>query len=377
MPPKKIIKKVTFILTPVLGLTLTLAYMTGAFHKKIEPGKIALSKITLENNQPTDVVHKVIQTQQARIVGTVRAKKRSEISPRIMARILEIKVRAGDRVKEGDLLARLDDADLKANAERMRQAMAEAEGNLQTAAKDADRMSKLYAEKAVSEKEHDEADLRMRSAQTQVKQTSESLSSARTAQSYAVIIAPFSGVVVDRQMDVGDTTQPGKALFTLYDPSEMRLEAAVPEMLATTLKVGEKLQVAMEGANAPDKQPIQGTIEEVVPQADALSRSVLVKVILPVGTPGAVDGAFGRLLVPDMERVRICVPTSAVKEAGQLAYITVVQHDGSLERRMVQLGERSPYGRVEALSGVESGERVVLYGPPPQPLPDGVRLFGE
>jgi membrane fusion protein, multidrug efflux system len=307
----------------------------------------------------------------------VRAKKRSEISPRIMARILEIKVRAGDRVKEGDLLARLDDADLKANAERMRQAMAEAEGNLQTAAKDADRMSKLYAEKAVSEKEHDEADLRMRSAQTQVKQTSESLSSARTAQSYAVIIAPFSGVVVDRQMDVGDTTQPGKALFTLYDPSEMRLEAAVPEMLATTLKVGEKLQVAMEGANAPDKQPIQGTIEEVVPQADALSRSVLVKVILPVGTPGAVDGAFGRLLVPDMERVRICVPTSAVKEAGQLAYITVVQHDGSLERRMVQLGERSPYGRVEALSGVESGERVVLYGPPPQPLPDGVRLFGE
>jgi membrane fusion protein, multidrug efflux system len=374
MKMTKTTKKVAVLFLSVGVLSLTLGYMTGAFHNKIKPGKTGLSQITLAPNQATDIVHKVIQTQQARVVGTVRAKNRSEISARIMARILEIKVRAGDRVKAGDLLARLDDADLKANAERTQQALAEAENNLRAASKDFERASKLKAEKVVSDKEYDDAELRLRSTQTQLKQTSESLSASRTAQSYAAIYAPFNGVVVDKQMQVGDTTQAGKALFTLYDPAEMRLEAAVPEIMAARLKVGDKLQIALETTN---KQPVEGSIEEVVPQADALSRSVLVKVTLPPGVTDAVDGAFARLLVPDMERVRICVPTSAVKEAGQLAYVTVVRNDNTLERRMVQLGERSAYGRVEALSGLESGERVVLYGPAPQTLPDGVRLFGE
>jgi RND family efflux transporter MFP subunit len=377
MKPGKAIKQTLLILISLGVLAVVLAYMTGAFHKKIEPGKTEAPK-RLKAGEPTDVVHKVIQVQQVEVVGTLRAQRRTEVSARIMARILEMKVRAGDRVKEGDLLARLDDADLKANLERARQAKLEAEANERNAEKDHARVKKMVEEKVASEKEFDDAELRYKSAQAQVKQAREAESAAQTMLSYATIEAPLSGVVVEKLTDVGDTTQPGRPLLTIYDPSVLRLEAAVPEALSKDLQVGAKLKLSLEALDQKQKKLLEGTVAEIVPQADAASRSVLVKVDLPPDAPGQIEGAFGRLMIPDRERVRICVAQSAVREAGQLRFVDVVNpKDNTIERRQVTLGESSPYGRVEALSGLEPNETVVLYGPPPQPLPEGVRLFQE
>ena len=373
----KIVKQGLLIILSLGALALVLAYMTRAFHKKIEPGKVEVPK-RVKADQPTDVVHKVIQVQQVDVVGTLRAQRRTEVSARIMARILEMKARAGDRVKEGDLLARLDDADLKANLERARQAKVEAEANLRNAEKDHERVKKMLAEKVASDKEFDDADLRFKSAQAQAQQATETENAARTMLSYATIQAPLTGVVVEKLMDVGDTTQPGRPILTIYDPTALRLEAAVPEALSKDLKVGDKLKLTMEARDAQQKNLLDGTIAEIVPQADAASRSVLVKVSLPADAPLQIEGTFGRLMIPGRERIRICVAQSAVQPAGQLRFVDVVNpKDNTIERRQVKLGESSPYGRVEALSGLEPNETVVLYGPPPQPLPEGVRLFEE
>lgn len=370
---RKLVKQILTILTALVVLVLVLAFMSGAFSKKVQPGSVDAEERKLAG-QPTDEVHQVIQTEQVRVVGTIRAERLTEISARIMAKIEELTVRAGDRVEKGDLLVRLDDRDLQARVEEARQAVNAAESNLQNAERDYNRFKKMLEDKAVSEREFDTVRTRYETAQAQLKQASESLKAAEAVLSYAEIRSPVSGVVVDKLMDVGDNTQPSRPLLAIYDPANLRLEAAVPENMAQGFKVGDELQMTIDTIEKTQQRPVSGVIEEIVPQADVGSRSILFKVRIPHGL-SVVEGTFARLLIPSKDRVRLCVAQSAVREVGQLRFVDVVRPDKTLERRQVKLGERSPFGRVEALSGLEAGETVVLYGPPPEPLPENARLF--
>ena len=85
---------------------------------------------------------------------------------------------------------------------------------------------------------------------------------------------------------------------------------------------------------------------------------------IPQAPGGLVEGAFGRLMIPGRDRVRLCLAKSAVREVGQLRFVDVVRDGGALERRQVRLGEHDRLGQVEVLSGLDAGERVVLHGRP-------------
>jgi RND family efflux transporter MFP subunit len=347
--------------------------MSNAFRDKVQPGEIAPPARTL-GDRPTDQVHKVLQVERVQIVGAVRAQRRTEIGARVMATIVEMSVKAGDMVRRDDVLVRLDDRDLRARVAEARQAVNAAEIQARNAEKDYKRFEDLLKQKAISDKEFDDAKARYQTAEAQLSQAREALNAAETALSFTVILAPADGKVVDKFMDAGDTTQPGRPLLAIYDPGHLRLEAAVPETLVLELKVGDQLEMSIDTLPETQAKPLVGAIEEIVPQADSASRSVLVKVRVPEGAR-VIEGAFGRLHIPSRERVRLCVASSAVREVGQLSFVDVVRPDKILERRQIKLGESSPFGRVEALSGLNDGETVVLYGPPPQPMPEGVRLF--
>jgi membrane fusion protein (multidrug efflux system) len=102
------------------------------------------------------------------------------------------------------------------------------------------------------------------------------------------------------------------------------------------------------------------TIDEIVPQAEAPSRSFLVKASLP-RSEDLYEGMFGRLLIPAGERRHLCLATDAVVRIGQLEFVDVVLPDGELERRLIRTGQVGIPGRQEVLSGVEAGERIVLH----------------
>jgi len=370
----KAARQVGVIVIAAAAFCLILAYMSGGFHEKVTPEKLEPPRRTV-GDQPTDIVHKIIQTERIEVTGSLRAERRTEVSARIMASIVEINARAGAHVAEGAVLVRLDDRDLRAQFEQAKQAEIAAEAGLQEAQSQFERLKSLLEQKVASRKEFEQAEANWKIAQANVRQAHEAKSGAETLLSYAVIKAPAGGIVVDKLADVGDTAAPGRPLLTIYDPAGLRLEAAVPEALASGLATGDVLEILLDSADA--NEPLEGAVEEIVPQADAASRSVLVKVKVPSGVPGLVEGGFGRILIPSRERVRLCLAQSAVREVGQLRFVDVVGENGIVERRLVTLGERSRLGRVEALSGVEADERVILYGPAPQPLPPGVRLFGE
>ncbi|MFH0793492.1 MAG: efflux RND transporter periplasmic adaptor subunit, partial [bacterium] len=186
-------------------------------------------------------------------------------------------------------------------------------------------------------------------------QAEQAVKEAEVYLTYTEIQAPVAGRVVDKLVDAGDTATPGQTLLNLYDPKALRLEASVPASLATDLKIGQPLSVTID--NPPLK--MEGSIEEIVPQADVASRSFLVKVALP-HDERLFTGSYGRLSIPSGERVRLCIPEAAVERSGQLEFVTVVKKDGTHEHRFIKTGIHREQGKIEALSGVAADERILI-----------------
>jgi RND family efflux transporter MFP subunit len=344
----------------VAGLGLAIAFWAGMFEEKIEPGQteVAVWPPGPLEDYVVDQVHAVEQAYYAEAVGTLKAASRTQISARVMAEINDIKVRAGDFVEKDEVLIELDRAALE-----RRQSQAEAELDAANAAvvqakADFERADALRKESptAISRQQIDQYSYQYKSAEAKQSGAEEALAEARVLLSYTTIKAPKSGTIVERFAEPGSVAQPGVPLLELYDPTSLRLEVPVMENLAIKLKEGEELTVKID---ALDEQFV-ATVDEIVPQAEAASRSFMVKVKLP---PSAelFEGMYGRLMIPAGQRLHLCLNADAVETIGQLEFVYVVDADGkNPERRYIKTGRFGRPGRVEVLSGLEANENVLV-----------------
>jgi len=342
-------------------LVVILVWISGGFRSKIEPGSVA-AESRRADGLTTDTVHAIIERETTEVVGTLKAEHRTDVSSKIMAMIADITVRSGDKVTKGQLLVVLDDRDLQARLAQARKTVEAAQANARQTAADLERFREVLKAGAMTRQQYDQQEAAYKVAQANLEGAQQAVREAEVALSYTKIEAPTDGVVVEKHADKGDTATPGKPLLTIYDPTALRLEAPVRETLATNLHVGDTLRMHMDALD------LEGRVDEIVPQAEAASRSVLVKVSVPRNSK-MVEGTFGRLIIPTGERRRFCMPLSSVVRVGQLTFADAVTTGGVIERRPIQLGEHSEYGRVEALSSLKAGETVVIYGPKPPPLP--------
>jgi RND family efflux transporter MFP subunit len=272
------------------------------------------------------------------VVGTVRAKRHATLEARLSGRIAEMPVSLGDAVQKGQVIARLDAAEVAARLEQARASLDEAN-------RDWKRVSALFAQQSVTRAEYDAAQTRRQIAQAAVAEASAMMS-------YVDITAPFNGVVTKKWADVGDLAAPGKPLLDVEDPSALQFLADVPDTLVGNLKPGDQLAVRI-GA---DTNEMAGTVAEISPAADPGSRTSLVKLNLPEA-PGLRSGRFGRVAVPVGDVTSIHAPVSAVIQRGQMELVFVVT-DGHAELRLVKTGQRIG-DEVEVVSGLNSGEQVV------------------
>ena len=355
------------VLKPALGaivgialLLFVIAWMLGMFHEKIQPGqddtisaKRQLTPEEIENN--TDLVHEVSKEEIVEAVGTLKASSRTEISARVLAPIEQINARAGQMIRSGEVLVELDDRALITQRSQAQAALVAAEAALRQAESDYRRDRQLLQRKVISQSQMDQSTAHVEVARANLNAAKEVVAEADVMLSYAKITAPKSGVIVDRLAEPGDMAQPGVPLLVLYDPTSLRLDVPVMENLAIKIKVGEKYTVRID-ALARD---FEGTVDEIVPEAQAASRSFLVKVALP-NTPELYEGMFGRLKIPAGLRKHLCLPTAAIERIGQLEFVDVVDEDGRLERRYIETGRLGMPGKIEVLSGLKAGERVLL-----------------
>lgn len=333
-------------------------YLAGRFEHKV-PGASTLAgpSIRRAGNARLEPVRLIRLPGIESAVGTVRPVYESQVAARIMARVIEVDLKAGQPVKRGQVLVRLDDADLMARRQQFQAALTAAQAARDQAAVEVQRVERLFENKAANQLELDRYRTALKTAQAQVQQAEQSVRESESQLSNATILSPFDGTVIDKRISAGDIATPGQVLATLYDPTRMQLVASVRESLAQRLKPGQPIDVRIEAIN----QTCAGQVSEIVPEAEAASRSFLVKVTGPCH-PGVYAGMFGRLLIPLEEQELLVVPRSAIQKVGQLEMVDVAEGD-ALKRRAVTLGRSLENGLlVEVLSGLRVGDKVVVGG---------------
>ena len=362
---KTILKRLVKIMTALLAcivLVIIIAWSSGYFEDKIQPDE----SVAMNAFMPLPPSAEVVSVTEkevpvyVRAPGTVRARQKTAVGSRLLAPVKKVTVVAGQYVSAGEILVRLDQADLLARQKQTQADLAAGQARLSKAEDDLRRVLELQKNDAATEQELYDAKRAKDVAQADVNSLKQRLAEVTTQLSYATIRAPFDGIVVDKQIDEGDLAKPGQTLVTLYDPTRLQLEADVPESVALKLKIGELVGVQINSINAN----CQGKVSEIVPQASPASRSLLVKVTGPC-PPGVVTGMFGRLIIQTGERKQFLIPASAVERVGQLEMVYVVRNTNTnnknrvVEKRFIQTGEPSG-DEIEVLSGLSAEDSVVV-----------------
>jgi multidrug efflux system membrane fusion protein len=325
--------------------------------------------------------------------GTVRARTSAVIAAKWMGYVREVKVQAGDRVRDGQLLVTLDARDLDVNSRRAEAALAEvrssvpeadsavagAKANLDLAQSTFNRMQDLWNKKSISNQEFDEASAKLKGAQAahemararrvqldaQAARVQQDVRATDVARSYAEITAPFAGIVTAKSVDPGTLALPGVPLMTIEREGAYRLEASVEESRLSAIRVGQPVSVTLDGVD----RTLEARVSEIVPAVDAASRSYTVKIDLP-SLPALRSGVFGRAAFPLGGRSALTIPAGAVTERGQLQTVLVAEN-GAAHTRLITAGQKSK-DQVEVLSGLAAGEKVIF--PVPHGLADGVAV---
>ena len=275
------------------------------------------------------------------VVGTVRARLRASIEAKVTGRIQKMNVRAGQSVKEGEVLAELEVREIQARHEQALAVREQAKTEL-------NRYEQLVKTSAATRQELDRAEMQFRVAEASVKET-------ETMLGYAKITAPFDGLITRKLADQGDLAAPGRSLLELDNPRTLWFEAEVPEALIDRVQSATKMQVMLSSQS----QPVEGVVSEIEPVADPNSRTVKVKLDLPADA-GLRVGVFGRVAIPVAEVSAVRVPAKAVVVRGQMEMVFAMV-GGKAQMRLVKTGKVLGE-EVELLSGVSAGEIIAVDG---------------
>lgn len=341
-------------------LLLAVAWLSGGCEEKAAPGRVELERATAPPGARAVPVEARTAAGREWVAGEVASARHTAVSSRVLARIEEVRVAAGSRVAEGDLLVVLDARDLRAAVGAAEEALRAARARLELATSEYTRIEQMLERGVAPQRQLDRARSELRAAQADVTGLEESLDKAKTGLSYTEIRAPVGGRVIDRLAEPGDTATPGSPLLRIYDPTVLRVEIPVRESLAVDLEVGQPLPVEVPALETA----FEGVVDEIVPFAEPGARTLLVKVRVVSGDERLFAGMYARVSVPSGERRLLLVPSAAVRTIGQLRYVDVVTEGRGLARRLVTTGPLQPDGEIEILSGLDASEQVWL---PPAP----------
>jgi RND family efflux transporter MFP subunit len=296
----------------------------------------------------------------------VEAGRESTLAAQVAGRIVELRVDAGDAVRPGQLLARIDDSEARNSVASTRATAAQAEARLRDAEAQYERAQQLVARKFMSPSSLDKARADYQAAQAQVAAASAGVAQSSTTRGFSVITAPFGGLVSARLVQVGEMASMGRPLLTLFDPATLRVVASVPQ---------EKLAEVRASGRASVEFPAQGKWVEatsvvVLPAADSRTHVSQVRMELPRDIAGIYPGMFARAHFAVGAAKKLLVPAAAILRRSEVSAVYVVTGE-RVQLRQVRLGETAAGDQIEILAGLEAGERIAL-----EPVKAGIYLKG-
>jgi RND family efflux transporter MFP subunit len=291
--------------------------------------------------------------------GVVEAVRQTTLAAQVSGAVVELKVKAGDRVAAGQLLMRLDaraaDQTAAASAAQVRAARAAQE----VAGKEFERQKQLAAERFISAAALDRAEAEYKAAQAQAAAQMAQANAAGTQSGFYLVRAPYAGVVADIPVTLGDMALPGRALLTLYDPAALRVTAAVPQSVAGAVGDGSAVRAEIPSLADAARRLQAPQRVQVLPAADSATHTVTLRADLAPGLAGLVPGQFARVWLPSADKAGAnpWVPLGAVVRRAEMTGLYVLDANGRPLLRQVRLG-RSDGVQVEVLSGLAAGEKV-------------------
>jgi len=327
----------------LVGLAIMALWMSGTFESKVAPGKLVhLPGFALPAEAKTVTAKMIRSASPIEVVGTVASERWVNLSARYPATILSMLVKAGDAVTNGQVLATLDDREI-------REQLAGAEAQFKQAEVENNRAIQLFEKGATTDQAKVAANTGLESARSRLQQM-------RVMLSYATVVSPLDGVVTDRRFEAGDLVAPGQIVLSVYDPRLMRFEVPVPVRLLPRFSLEYPVVVSLDGAGGP----VKGVVREIVSEVDPLSRTQKVKIKLEQTGLSILPGTFGRITVEGDSHDSLWVPQSVVYRIGQQEFVQIVS-EGRVIRRIVRTGVARD-GQVEIISGLGDGE-VILAEP--------------
>ena len=293
--------------------------------------------------------------------GTIQPLRQATVAAQTAGNVMTLAVKAGDRVKAGQLLARLDARTAAAGVAQSDAGVAQADANLRNARSQLERTRELRGQNYLSQAALDSAENQFKTAEAAVAQARAGRSQATLAQDFALVNAPFDGVVLATLLDTGDLAAPGRPVATVYAPGALRAVVQVPASQAAVARAARRVEVQM-----PDQRWTVPIKQTELPTTDAVSQTVEWRLDL--------SGADSAALLPGQTvQVRfadastspaanqpgtLTVPEAAVLRRGELTAVYVAQAQQFM-LRAVRPGA-SQGGRTEVLAGLKAGERIAI-----------------
>lgn len=386
---------VSRLVMPAVGSLIVLAAACSGTVETAAPEELPAVQVTTTRASLTD------RSELFEVGGVLTARLSAAVASRVLAPVLEVRVRAGDRVHSGVPVILLDAREMVANRDRALAAITAAEES--TAAADADvasaqaqmmlatathaRIAGLAEKKSATAQELDQATSALNVAEAQVRSAQARLAAARAnhsvarasaaaaeaTMSYTQLLAPFDGVVTQRSVDPGSMATPGTPLLLIEDQRSFRLEVSLDESRARGVRSGQPVEICLDDSTAESRTSCwsQASVGEIA-RLDPASHTFVAKIEVPASEQ-LRPGSFGRARFRGVTRQALSVPSDAVIKRGQLTFVFVPDADRIARLRAVSLGSTLD-GRTEVTAGLEEGTAVVTA--PPPALTDGRRLQG-
>ena len=292
------------------------------------------------------------------VSGKIEAAKSANISTRMMGYVDKIYVKVGDKVKNGQLLMSVNNADVSAQLAQVNAGITEATAAFTNAEKDYNRFTALFKENSASQKELDDITANYNMAKARLESAKQMKNGVNAQMGYANIRAPFNGIVTNKFISAGDMANPGMPLLEVESPGKYQVLAMVPESEILSIKNDTEVTVNLKSLN----QNVKGKVTEVSTSSKNTGGQFLVKVVIDKTDAPLLSGMYATVQFPVARKTTssaVMIPVDALVHNGQLSGIYTVSQSNTALLRWLRLG-RTFGDQVEVLSGLSADEQYIV-----------------
>lgn len=306
---------------------------------------------------PTVKIEPQLRARSHASEATIEAVRQATVAAQVQGRVLEARADAGARVRQGDVLMRIDTREADQAVAAAAANVAAAQARLVDARAALERTRSLRARNFISAAALDQAQAAFDAARAQHAAAEAGRAQADASRGFATVTSPLTGVVAQRLTEPGEMAQPGRPLMLIYEPGALRAVADVPQQQLASLGRGA-LQAKVEFPESG--RWLDAASVTVLPAADPRTHTARVRVALPADAAGVVPGMAARVHFVVGSAPRLTVPGAAVLRRGEVTGVYVADGKGGFSLRQLRVGSTLDDASVEVLAGLSGGETIAL-----------------